>query len=443
MPIEILIILALVLANGVLAGAEIAVISMRPGRLLELQNAGSKSAHAIQRLREQPERFFATVQVGITVVGATAGAFGGASFAHELSKVLARWPLIEPWARELSFALVVSLISYLSLVLGELVPKSLALRSAERYSLIVARPLLLLAGLMRPLIWFLTASSNLVLRPFRDQTSFVESRLSADELVELMSEAGRAGTVHPQAGEIAARALSLPDLVASDVMVPRTSVISLQRDASRETLRRMMLEHTHSRFPVVEGERDHVVGYVNVKDVLAIAWEERLFVLADLIRPAFFVPESKSAVELLSEMRSRRVPFCVVVDEHGGMAGIVSLKDVLEELVGAIFGEHATTRPEALHRENDGHVVVRATMPIRELNRELALGLPEGDWVTVGGLCLALAKRIPVPGERFTTDAGIVLEIVDASPRRVRTVRLLMPSTPEQPQNARPNDTPS
>ncbi|MDP3506030.1 MAG: hemolysin family protein [Myxococcales bacterium] len=437
MAFEILIILALVLANGVLAGAEIAVISMRPGRLRELQGEGSKGALAVQRLREQPERFFATVQVGITVVGATAGAFGGASFARDLSKVLAQWALIEPWADEIALVLVVSLISYLSLVLGELVPKSLALRSAERYSSLVARPLLLLASLMRPLIWFLTASSNLVLRPFKDRTSFTEARLSADELVELMTEATRTGSVHPQAGEIAARALTLPELVASDVMVPRTSVISLQRDASRETLRRMMLEHTHSRFPVIEGERDRVVGYVNVKDVLAIAWEEQLFVLADLIRPAFFVPESKSAVELISEMRSRRVPFCVVVDEHGGMAGIVSLTDVLEELVGEIFGEHAAAEPKAFRRESDGHVVVRATMPIRELNRDLGIALPEGDWVTVGGLCLSLATRIPVPGERFTTDAGIVLEILDASPRRVRTVRIVMPA-PETPKGPPP-----
>ncbi len=210
-------------------------------------------------------------------------------------------------------------------------------------------------------------------------------------------------------------------------MVPRTSVISLQRDASRETLRRVMLEHTHSRFPVIEGERDRVVGYVNIKDVLTVAWDEQLFVLADLIRPAFFVPEGKGAVELLTEMRSRHVPFCVVVDEHGGMAGIVTLEDVLEELVGEIFGEHAATPPELLLREKDGHVVVRATMPIRDVNRELGLSLPEGAWVTVGGLCLSLAKRIPVPGERFTTDAGVVLEIVDASPRRVRSIRLLVP----------------
>ncbi|MDP1828601.1 MAG: hemolysin family protein [Archangium sp.] len=427
MTIEILIILALVLANGILAGAEIAVISVRPGRLRERVEAGSKAALAAQSLRANPERFFATVQVGITVVGATAGAFGGATFAGDLATVFARWSLIAPWAEELALAVVVTIVSYLSLVFGELVPKSLALKAAERYSLIVARPLLALSVAMRPLIWFLTASSNLVLRPFKDQTSFVEARLSADELVELMTEATQAGTVNAQAGEIAARALALPDLVASDVMVPRTSVVSLRRDASRDELRRVMLEHTHSRFPVVAGDLDHVVGYLSIKDVLAMAWDEALFVLEDLIRPAFYVPMGKNAVELLTEMRTRRVPFCVVVDEHGGLAGIITLEDVLEELVGEIFSEHARNQPELIHRDADGLVTVRGTAPIREINRELGVELPEGDWVTVAGLCLALARQIPAVGDVLVTEDGVKLEIIDASPRRVRSVRLHLP----------------
>lgn len=427
MAFEILIIVALVLANGVFAGAEIALISLRPGRIKELVEGGSGAARAASALRARPERFFATVQVGITVVGATAGAFGGASFAEDLALVLARWSLIEPWAEELSLALVVTLISYLSLVLGELVPKSLALKAAEPYALLVARPLLALSMAMRPLVWFLTLSSNAVLRPFKDRTSFAESRLSTEELVELMSQATDAGTLNPQAGAIAARALELPELVASDVMVPRTSVISLRRGATRDELRRMLLEHTHSRFPVVDGTLDHVVGYVSTKDVLNIAWDEALFVLEDLIRPAFFVPINKSAVELLNEMRARRIPFMVVVNEHGGMEGIVTLEDVLEELVGEMFSEHAGQEAELFHREPDGSVTVRAGTSIRDLNRELKLSLPEGQWVTIGGLCLALAKRIPAAGDRLEVGDGLVLEVLEASPRRVRAVRLHFP----------------
>lgn len=421
MAYELSIILALVLVNGVLAGAEIAVISLRQGRLRELVDSGSRAALAAQTLRAHPERFFATVQVGITVVGAAAGAFGGATFADDLEGLLLKWPLVAPWAGQIALVVVVTLLSYLSVVLGELVPKSLALKASERYALIVARPLLALSGLMRPLIWFLSASSNVVLRPFKDKTSFTEARLSADELVELMSEASRAGTVNPQAGEIAARALELPNLVASDVMVPRTSVVSLRRGASREELRRLMLEHTHSRFPVLEGEL--VVGYVSVKDVLSMAWEEALFVLDDLLRPAFFVPPGKGAVQLLTEMRTRRVPFCVVVDEHGGMAGIVTLEDVLEELVGEIFSEHARQLPDFFHREGDGSITVHGTVAIRDVNRELGLTLPEGDWVTIAGLCLALGKRIPAIGEKLDAE-GVVLEVVDASARRVKAVRI-------------------
>ena len=424
MVAEVLIILALVLVNGLLAGAEIAILTVRATRLRDLVARGSDAAAAVERLRQEPERFLATVQIGITVVGATAGAFGGATLADDLSPVLARWPLIAPWAREVALVIVVTLVSYLALVLGELVPKSLALKAGEQYALVIARPLLGLSALMRPLAWFLTASSNVLLRPFKDRTSFIEARLSPDELLELVGEAARTGTLNAQAGEIAARALQLPKLVASDMMVPRAQVVVLHRNASREELRKVMLEHTHSRFPVVEGELDRVVGYVSMKDVVAMAWEESLFVLEDLIRPAYFVPLGKGAVDLLTEMRSRRVPFGVVVDERGAMAGIVTLEDVLEELVGEIFSEHVTSVPAPFHHHGDGSITLLGTVPVRDVNREFGFSLPEGAWTTVAGLCLELARRIPAAGERLRTEGGVTLEIIDASPTRLGSVRI-------------------
>ncbi len=430
MPSELLVILSLVFANGVLAGAEIAIISTRPGHLKELVEHGSRGAKAVVALRGQPERFFATVQVGITVVGSAAGAYGGATLADDLAHLLVRSGLAEPWATDAAFVLVVSFVSYVSLVLGELVPKSLALKSAEAYSLAVALPLVWLSNALRPLIWLLTLSSNLVLRPFKDTTSFTEARLSPEELAELVREASRVGSLHPRAGEIAARALALPRLVASDVMIPRTEVVSLKRGASHDALRTTLLEHAHSRFPVVEGSSDRVVGYVSTKDLLTVAWDEALFVLEDLIRPVYFVPPGMSALDLLSALRARRVPFCVVVDEHGAMMGIVTLEDVLEELVGEIFSEHARSSPAPFQRAQDGSVTAQGTVPIRDLNRELGLGLPEGDWVTLAGLCLALAGRIPAPGERLQVKNGPALEILDASARRVWSVRVWPPKPP-------------
>lgn len=425
MGVELVVVLALVLANGLFSGAEIAVVAVRKTRLQELVDAGRPGARAVQALRDAPERFLATVQVGITVVSATAAAFGGEAIARKWIPTLERVPWIGERAEAVALALVIALVSYLSIVAGELVPKSLALRSAERYALLAARPLRALAFVARPVVWFLSASANLLLRPFGDRTTFTETRHSAEELQQLVGEASKAGTIHPEAGEIAARALELPGLNAADVMVPRLQVASIPRHAPPEQVRAILLEHTHSRMPIWEGRADNVVGYVSVKDLLALAWEQRLIVLEDVMRPAHFVPPGKPAVELLKEMRSWRSPFAVVVDERGGMSGIVTMEDLLEELVGEIFSEHAPKGPAAIARAADGSAVVAGATPVRELNRALGLELSEdGPWTTIAGLCLARSGRIPACGDVLSLDGGVTVEIVDASPRRIRAVRV-------------------
>jgi len=425
---ELLVILALVLVNGFFAGAEIALVSLRKTRLRELVEEGSGAAAAAQRLRDSPERFLATVQVGITVVGATAAAFGGASFAARLEPLVAALPLVGSYAGEISLAVVVALVSYLSLVLGELVPKSLALRSSERYALVVSRPIWLLSQLARPLVWFLTASSNAVLRIFGDRTSFTESRLSPEELQQLLEEATRTGSIDPDAGNIASRAIDFGQLTAAEVMVPRNRVVAIDRGAKPEELRRVILEEGHSRMPVYEETIDNVVGYISIKDVIALAWEQQLIVLEDLIRPAYFVPETMDATDLLREMQSRRTAIAIVVEESGGMAGIVTTEDLAEELVGELFSEQDEPVPEAVHREADGSALVQAIAPIREVNRALDLDLPEGDgWTTVAGLCIHLAGRIPEKGARLETQDHTMLEVLEASARRVRLVRIVPP----------------
>lgn len=424
---EVAIILVLVLANGFFAGAEIAVVSIRKSRLDELVEHGRRGARAVLTLKQQPERFLATIQIGITVVTATAAAFGGASIAARLEPILDRVGWIGGHAEAVAIAIVVAAISFLSIVLGELVPKSLALRHAEAYALLVGRLLVMLSTLARPLVALLTASSNLILRPLGDRTTFTEARHSPDELQQLVEEAAQAGTVHPRAGEIASRALEFPELTVADVMVPREDVVMLPR-GPWEDVRRLLLEHTHSRMPVFDGRTDNVVGYVNVKDLLALAWEQKLIVLEDVMRPPFFVPESQRAVDLLQSMRTKRVPFAIVVDEQGGVAGIVTIEDLLEELVGEIFSEHSQPPPQMIRVEPDGSVLINGAAPVREVNRELGLGLPEeGDWTTIAGLCLAIAGRIPAQGEIVRLPHGLQLEIVDASPRRIRTVRTRLP----------------
>ncbi|MFO0584613.1 MAG: hemolysin family protein [Anaeromyxobacter sp.] len=420
--------LALVVVNGLFSGAEIAVVALRRTRLAQLVEEGRPAARAAQRLRAQPEAFLATVQIGITVVGATAAAFGGASLAKRLEPVIGAVPAAAPYAGELALGLVVALVSYLSLVLGELVPKSLGLRASERYALLAAQPLLALSTLARPLVWLLTASSNVVLRPFGDRTTFTEARLSVEEIEQLVDEAGRAGTLDPPTAEITARALAFRDLTAQDVMVPRARIVGLPRDASQDELRQRLLEEGRSRMPVYGETLDDVVGYVLAKDLAVMAYEKHLIVLADIVRPVHFVPASAKAANVLRELQRRRTQLAIVVDEHGGVAGMVTLEDLVEELVGEIVGEAEEPEP-LLRREPGGTALVRGDAPIREVNRELGTELPEGEgYTTVAGLCISLAGAVPERGQKLKAPEGTEIEVVEATPRLVRLLRLRPPA---------------
>ena len=429
MLIEVVIVLVLVGANGLFAGAEIAVLSARRGHVLEGVRRRDRRALAVQALRDQPERFLATVQIGITVVGSAAAAFGGARLAADVAPLLERAGV--GYAEEVGFALVVAGISYLSLVLGELVPKSLALRYADGYAFLAARPLIVLAQVARPLVWLLTRSSNLVLALFGDRTSFVEGKLSRDELRELVGEAGKSGSIDVPSSEIAARALELGDVSVAEVMVPRTRIVGLARDASPAEVKRVLLEEGHSRMPVYDGELDRVVGYVVARDVLALQWEQGLVVLQDIVRPVVTVTQSMRIADALRQLQARRVQLAIVVDEHGGVAGLVTIEDILEELVGDILDEHDAP-DELVQVEPNGDVLVPGWAPLRKVNRALGLALPIArECTTIAGLCLALALTVPQRGERLSA-GGAVLEIVDASPRRVRTVRVVR-AAPAEP----------
>ena len=419
-----MILVVLVLANGFFAGAEIAVIALRKTRLQQLVEAGHASARAVAALRDAPEQFLATVQIGVTLIGATAAAFGGTTIAARIAPLLARVPWLAPYADRVAIGIMVALVSFLTLVLGELVPKSLALRASERVALFAGRPLLGLSWLARPAVHVLTSASNAVLAPFGDRTTFAEARLSAEELSQLVEEATRTGALDAKAGEIASRAIDFGGLRASDVMVPRGRIVALPRSASEEELRRVLLEEGHARLPVYEKTLDEIAGYLVAREALALVWEKSLVVLDDLIRPVLFVPETARAAQVLRDLQARQSHIAIVVDEHGGVAGLVTLEDLVEELVGEILGEAEQAAPWVV-REASGAALVRGDAPIREVNRELEIDLQEGrDYSTVAGLCIALAGGIPAQGARLAAHDGTVLEVVEASPRQVRRVRI-------------------
>jgi len=420
--LELVIIAVLSLLNGLFSSAEIALLSVRKTRLEELAEH-SRSARSALHLRRNPERLLATVQVGITVVGATAGAFGGAAMAAPLADVLTQAG-VGRWAEELSLALVVALVSFSTIVLGELVPKSLALRSTERVALALAPSIDLLASLARPIVWFLTSTSNLVLRPFNDTTTFAESRMSRDELQQMVEHAATAGTLHHEAGDIASRAMDLGALRVAAVMVPRTAMVGLERGITREEALEILRLRPHQRYPVLGDNPDAVDGYVITRELYAALLSPAPLDLTPLLRAAPFLPESISAVDALRQLQQARTPLGMVVDEAGGIAGLVTIEDITEELVGDILAEHekpfASVLPEA-----EGSARIAGTMAIHEVNRLLGLDLPEAaTYTTLAGLVVDRAERIPSPGEIVEIAEGVRAEVLEATPRQVRWLRL-------------------
>lgn len=434
MSVDLLIIVGLLLLNGVFAGAEIAVLTLRKTRLSELLEQKRAGASAVHWLRREPERFLATVQIGITVVSTTAAAFGGEKIAERIGR---EWfASAGPWASQLGLFVVVVAISVLGIVVGELVPKSLALRSAERYALALGPLLRVMASIVKPAVWALTALSNVVLKLFGDKTSFSETRLSPEELRSLVEEAARTGALEVNAGEIASRAIDFRELTAADVMVPRNRIVSVPRECGERELRGVLSGRRYARVPVYDRTPDNIIGYLAVKDLFvretsesapaAEPRDEGASRLSSVMRAIQFVPETLPAATLLRRMQRERAPIVIVVDERGAVSGLVTIEDLIEEIVGDIASEQdSPQRPLALGP--DRSVDVAGDMPIRELNRQLSLSIHEPDeYSTVAGLCIHLAGEIPAPGRVFSLPDGSTLAVLDATARTVRSVRLTL-----------------
>lgn len=418
---ELLVIFTLTLVNSFFAGAEIAIVAVRRTRLKELADDGHRAARVALRLRENPERFLATVQVGITLVGVTAGAFGGAVLEQPVSMVLQKIGLGHA-AKGIAFALVVAFISVLSIVVGELVPKSLALRHSERVALWVSRPLLALSVVARPIVWFLTAASNLVLRPFRDQTTFTEARLSPEELQQLVDEATTAGTMNKEAGEIASRAIDLGTLKAFSMMVPRTEIAWFSLDEQRADVERLLKEKPHARYPVRDAS-SQPVGYVLAREVYAQLLAGS-FDLPKLMRDIPTFPETAAAVEVLRALQGARSEIGLLLNESGSPSGLVSIETLVEELFGDIAAEQEISRPSYVP-QNDGSIMVRGDTPLHEVNRDLGLKLPiNSTSSTLGGLVLSTYGGFPSVGDTVVLPGGIEVEVNETSARRVLVVRL-------------------
>ena len=427
---EIFIILALLFVNGLFAMSEMAFVAARKGRLRHLAETGEARAVVALELAESPNRFLSTVQVGITLVSILAGAFSGATVADQVARFFQQVPGVAPYSKPIGLAVVVLAVSYLSLVLGELVPKRLALSRPETISLVMAGPMKRLAHLTSPLISLLSGSTDAILRIF-GLKSAAETSVSEEEVKVLLQEGLRAGVFHKAETQLVESVLALDRLTVKEIMTPRPKIIWVSKDDPHEILWHKIVVSNHTHFPVYEGTRDRVCGIVSVKDIyanLAAGVPPRI---RDLMTKPLIVPSTQSVIQLLETMKQSGKHICLATDEFGSIVGLVTLNDVMEAIVGEFPSLEQRIQPAAKQRE-DGSLLVDAMIEIEKLERYLPqFKFSDGhhrDYQTLAGFVVKFLGHVPKEGEAFETQ-GWVFEVLDMDGHRVDKV-LILPNPP-------------
>ncbi len=419
--LEAVIIVLLVLVNGLLAMSEMAVVAARKERLRRQADRGDRGAVAALALAEQPGRFLSAVQIGITLVGILAGAFGGATLALQIERWLEAVPALAPYANALAIGVVVLAITFLSLVVGELAPKQIALANPERVAAATAPAMTAIARVASPVVSLLAATTDLLLRllPIRD---FPENRVTPEEVRQLIVLGGQEGVFDTVQQAVLERAIGLGERRLTGLMTPRTEIVWLDLDASPEHLVQQVAASPHAHFPVARGRLDRVVGTVRASELLAAVLGGAEPDVEALMQPPVFLPETLGAFAALERLGAVGQSVGMVIDEHGGVEGLVSVTDVAGALVGDLAPLVTDREPEIVARA-DGTWLVDGTLAADALRELLHLeSLPdEGEFETVSGLCMALASRIPATGDRFEVGPWLI-EVVDMDGRRVDKV---------------------
>jgi putative hemolysin len=419
--VEILVILLLILINGWFAMSELALVSSNRARLAVLERNGLAGAARARALAEDPQRFLPTVQVGITMVSIFSGVFGGARVAASVTPLLANVPMLRPLASSLSLVLVVVAITFLTLVLGELVPKQLALRQPERVAAAVARPLAAMARLTGPVVWVLGRSSNVVLRLFGAHRALAQT-VTEEELKALLEEGEETGVLESGERDMIERVLRLADKPVRAIMTPRTEIIWIDRTDPANDITATLKSAPHSRFVVCDGAVDNVVGVVQAKDILDNILDGKEMSIDAVLRQPMMMPDTVTAMDALERLKSDPLDLALVLDEYGSFEGVVTAADVLEAIVGdatdstPIVGEGV--------EQMAGGLLLDGMMPVDEVKAQLALpDLPaEGSYHTLAGLLLALLRRVPRLGDRIVF-GGWMFEVAQMDGRRVDQVR--------------------
>jgi putative hemolysin len=412
------ILLALVALNGLFSMSELAVVSSRKPRLEAMARKGSKGAAAALMLSADPGRFLSAVQIGITLIGIIAGAYSGASLGGPVGEWISGFGVEEKLAGTIGFALVIVATTFISLVIGELVPKQFALRSPEPIAAVVAIPMQWIARLTAPFVWLLDATSALIFRILRLKRES-EQHVTAEELHLIVAEASKSGIIEESERAIISGVVRLADRPVREVMTPRTEADWIDINAPAAEIRKRLIASPHSRILVANGSIDDVIGVVQSRDIVSVLLEKKPLDLRMLLRQAPIVPDQVDAMDALAALKSAEIPIALVHDEYGHFEGIVTPSDLLAAIAGDFVSDQDEGDEPALHERDDASLIVAGWATADMLADRLGLTLPETrDYATVAGLALDILKHIPALGETFDMQ-GYRFEIIDLDGRKI------------------------
>lgn len=419
---EIFIILGLILFNGVLSMSEMSVVSSRKSRLEIEARKGNRAAQKALELANEPDNFLSAIQIGITLIGILTGLFSGEAFAGDLAKIVEKVPFLSEYAYGISETLIVILVTYLTLVFGELVPKRLGLAKAEGIAKAIAKPMDILARITYPFVWLLAKSTNGVVKLFGIKEG-EESKVTEEEVKAIIKESLDDGEIEEVEHDIVERVFNLSDRTVSSIMTHRTDVVFLDINESGEELKNRVKENIYNTYPVISEDIDNIIGVVHLKDIFGMVDSDE-FSLQNIMNDVFYLPKEMNVYDALEKFKSQRMKSAIVTDEFGGMVGIVTLKDILEALVGAMPEENEANG--WMVRE-DGSVLVDGQFSfydfLAEYDKEHLY--QDNDYNTISGLMIALLKEIPHVGQKVEWD-DFTFEIMDMDGARVDKILITL-----------------
>lgn len=422
--LEFLLILTLVLINAFFAASEMAMVSLNKSRINKLADEGNRKAELLIKLMSEPSKFLSTIQVGITLAGFLASASAATSISERLSRMLINFNI--PRSEEISVVAITIVLSYITLVFGELFPKRVALQKSEEIAMFAVKPILFVSKFTSPFVKFLTFSTNLLLKLFGININNLEERLSEEEIRSMIQIGEENGVINEIEKDMIDGIFEFDDKLAREIMTPRTNVFALEVNMPIREVINQIIEEQYSRIPVYEEDDDNIIGVLYMKDLFEHLANEKVdqINIRSILRSAYFVPETKNTDALFKELQNTKNHIAILIDEYGGFSGIVTIEDLIEEVMGNISDEY-DINDEIITKVDNNTYLISGLAPIGEVNDELNLSLPSGDFDTVGGFVINLLGTIPKENEDHTVEyENLTFKIQKVSEKRIEELKL-------------------